>query len=115
MNDFFHSDLYIISISLLFFIDFSLLIIVSVWIGRNSFMKKIDMIFFGYSSDSGLRINLLDSSSYGLAMIFPKSYGKRVYKNVDISKINKKDKWPYILYTSILLFGIPVFILISFL
>lgn len=115
MNNFFHSDLYIISVSLFFFIDFSLLIIVSVWIGRNSFIKRMDMIFLGYSSDTGLRINLLDASSYGFAMIFPKSYGKRVYKNVDISKINKKDKWPYILYSSLLLSGIPVFILISFL
>ncbi len=110
MIDFLYSDIFALICYGLFFIDCFLIIIVGIWIGRNSFMKKMDMLFFGYSTDSGIRLNILDAGSYGTAMLFPKSYGKRVYKKVDISAISLKDKWPYMLYTSLLIFLIPYMI-----
>ena len=114
ISSFFHSDAFLIPAAFFFLIDCFLCIVVGIWIGRNSFMKKMDMLFLGHSSDSGIRLNLLDAGSYGTAMLFPKSYGKRVYKKVDISAISLKDKWPYMLYTSILISGIPFMIFQSY-
>ena len=77
-------------------------------------MNKKDMIFLGHSIDSGIKINLYDAGSYGTAMLFPNSYGKRVYKKVDISSIYLKDRWPYMLYTLLLIFLIPYMIFQSY-
>ena len=111
---FFHSDTFLIPAAFFFLIDCFLIIIVGIWIARNSFMKKMDMLFLGHSTDSGIRLNILDAGSYGTAMLFPKSYGKRVYKHVDISAISLKDKWLYMLYTSLLIFLIPFMIFQSY-
>ena len=111
---FFHSDTFLIPAAFFFLIDCFLIIIVGIWIARNSFMKKMDMLFLGHSTDSGIRLNILDAGSYGTAMLFPKSYGKRVYKKVNISAISLKDKWPYMLYTSLLIFLIPFMIFQSY-
>ena len=115
ISSFFHSDTFLIPAAFFFLIDGFLCLVVSIWIGRNSFMKKMDMLFLGHSTDSGIRLNILDAGSYGTAMLFPKSYGKRVYKHVDISAISLRDKWPYMLYTSILLSSIPYMIFFTYL
>ena len=112
--EFYYSDTFALISNGFFLIDCFLIMIVGIWIGRNSFMKKMDMLFLGHSTDSGIRLNILDAGSYGTAMLFPKSYGKRVYKKVDISAISLKDKWPYMLYTSILISGMPFLIFQSY-
>ena len=112
--DFFHSETFLIAYYGLFFIDGFLMIFVGFLIGRHSYIKKMDMVFLGYSPDYGIIFNSYRAFTYGMSMLFPGTLGKRVHKNVDISKINRKDQWPYIFYISLFLFLGHYMIVFSF-
>ncbi len=90
-----------------FFIDIFLLLIMTIWVGRHSHIKKMDKFFSGTSIDYGVWLNSTRAFSYGMSMLFPGTLGKRVHKHIDITKINTADKWPYILYVLFSLLLIP--------
>ena len=114
INNIFHSDIFLMAFYGFFFIDGIFMVIFGFWIGRHSYIKKMDIIFSGYSPDYGIWLNAYRAFAYGMSMLFPGTLGKRVHKNVDISKINKKDKYPYILYALSMLVLFPYFIVFPF-
>ncbi len=103
-----NSDIFLIIFTIFTLTVFFLVIIIGLWMGRQSYIKKMDKFFLGQAIDSGIFFNLQRAGSYGAAMLFPRIIGKRLYKNVSISLIENTDKWPFMLYTSLLLLTIPV-------
>ena len=113
--EFFYSNTFLVPAAFFFFIDIFLMIVAGFLISRHKFIKKMDIVFLGYSPDYGYGFNAYRAFSYGMSMLFPGTLGKKVHKNVDISKINRKDQWPYIFHTLLVLFLIPYFIVFLFL
>ena len=111
INLFIHTDEFIIIFSIIAFINVWLMVIVSLLIGRSKYIKKMDIVFLGYSPDYGIWLNSYRAFAYGMSMLFPGSLGKRIHKNIDISIIDRKDKLPYMFYTSLFLFLIPIFLI----
>ncbi len=97
------------------------MLIVSVLIGRADNIKKMDYYFinqlqnFGKYQihDYGIWLNAQRAFSYGMSILFPKIFGKKVHKKVDISKIPTNIKWPYIIHTLLVLSLIPIFLIAS--
>ena len=111
INLFIHTDYFIIIFSIIAFINILLVVFFCLWIGRANHIKHMDNFFLGHSPDYGIMINSYRAFSYGMSMLFPGTLGRRVHKNVDTTKIDNKDKWIYMLYASLLLFSIPVFLI----
>ena len=108
---FINTDTFIIVFSIFTLTIVFLEIVIGVWIGRQCYIKKMDIFFLGYSIDSGIFFNLQRAGAYGAAMLFPNTIGKKLYKDIAVSSVNRKDKWPFMLYTLLLLLTIPVFII----
>jgi len=108
-----HSDIFIIIFTIIALLETFLIIAIRFYIGKASFIKKMDLYFIGQAVDYGFILNSNRAFSYGMSILFPQTFGKRVHKNVDISKIQAKDKWPYILHVLIIFFTIPIFIIAS--
>ena len=111
INLFVHTDKFIIIFSIIAFINILLMVFFGLWIGKANHIKDMDNFFLGHSPDYGIMLNSCRAFSYGMSMLFPGTLGRRVHKNVDTKKIDNKDKWIYMLYASLLLFSIPVFLI----
>ena len=98
-----HSDIFIIIFAVVGLLETFLIITVGFFISRAKFIKKMDIYFTGKEIDYGYILNSNRAFSYGMSMLFPNTLGKKVHKNIEISKIKTEDKWPYILHALIII------------
>ena len=102
-------------LAVFFFINVAFFLFLTIYVGRFNFIKKMDKHFNQPAFDLGLILNSYRAFAYGMSIVFPNSLGKKVHKNINISLIPEKDKFPFklLIYSSFFLY--PYFIYFLFL
>jgi len=121
INNIIYSNLFIMSFYGLTFIIILIIVVATLFVGHPNNIKEIDPYFVNQSQsfssnqihNLGVFFNAQRAFSYGMSMLFPNSLGKRVHRNIDISKIPTRLKWPYMLHTTLILMLIPIFLFAS--
>jgi len=82
-------------IAICFFINTAIIIILIIYLGRFSYIKKMDKFFLFPPVDYGIILNAYRAFTYGISFTFPNSLGKKVHKNIDLNTIPKKSQLPF--------------------
>ena len=93
-----------------FLINVAIIIMLIIYLGRFSYIKKMDKFFLFPPVDYGIILNAYRAFTYGMSFVFPNSLGKKVHKNIDLNTIPIKAQLPFKIFIFSFVVFIPFFI-----